>query len=149
MLGPHFYNEAIRKTVIGFGTLFNNIEIVKKDNAGTVIEAEKVPLAYGPKNKFLYRLDQSPDVTKKVAIKLPRLYFELTNVTYDSTRKTSAIKKVKAAIPAAGNADNAKAIQTQFLLSADCSSCERYIFPKTSQIFDSIFRGGFFKIHKI
>ena len=132
MLGPHFYNEAIRKTVIGFGTLFNNIEIVKKDNAGTVIEAEKVPLAYGPKNKFLYRLDQSPDVTKKVAIKLPRLYFELTNVTYDSTRKTSAIKKVKAAIPAAGNADNAKAIQTQFVPVPYDMSFELGIIAKSS-----------------
>ena len=132
MLGPHFYNEAIRKTVIGFGTLFNNIEIVKKDNAGTVIEAEKVPLAYGPKNKFLYRLDQSPDVTKKVAIKLPRLYFELTNVTYDSTRKTSAIKKIKAAIPAAGDAENAKAIQTQFVPVPYDMSFELGIIAKSS-----------------
>jgi len=53
MLGQHFYNEAIRKTVIGFGTLFNNIELVKKDpNTGDVLEVEKVPLAYGPKQKF-------------------------------------------------------------------------------------------------
>ena len=54
MLGTHFYNETIRRTVIGFGTLFNNVEI-KKKNAGEVLEAEKVALAYGPKQKFLYR----------------------------------------------------------------------------------------------
>ena len=88
MLGPHFYNEAIRKTVIGFGTLFNNIEIRKKDpSTGTVLEAEKVPLAYGPKGKFLARLEQNPDVDKKVAITLPRLYFEMTSISYDTTRK--------------------------------------------------------------
>ena len=52
MLGPHFYNEAIRKTVVAFGTLFNNIEVRKTDASGAVIEAEKVPLAYGPQNKF-------------------------------------------------------------------------------------------------
>ena len=132
MLGPHFYNEAIRKSVIGFGTLFNNIEIKKTDNAGTVIESEKVPLAYGPKNKFLYRLEQNPDVTKKVAIKLPRLYFELTNVTYDSTRKTSAIKKIKAAIPAAGSTDNAKQIQTQFVPVPYDMSFELGIIAKSS-----------------
>ena len=76
MLGPHFYNEAIRKTVVAFGTLFNNIETRKYDNTGAVLEAEKVPLAYGPQNKFLTRLEQNPTVDKKVAITLPRLYFE-------------------------------------------------------------------------
>ena len=99
MLGPHFYNEAIRKTVIGFGTLFNNIEIRKYDpSTGDVIEAEKVPLAYGPKNKFLTRLEQNPDVDKKVAITLPRLYFEMTGITYDGARKTAPTQKYKTVI---------------------------------------------------
>jgi len=99
MLGPHFYNEAIRKTVIGFGTLFNNIEIRKKDpSTGDVIEAEKVPLAYGPKNKFLTRLEQNPDVDKKVAITLPRLYFEMTGINYDNARKTVPTQKYKTVI---------------------------------------------------
>ena len=99
MLGPHFYNEAIRKTVIGFGTLFNNIVIRKKDpSTGDVIEAEKVPLAYGPKNKFLTRLEQNPDVDKKVAITLPRLYFEMTGINYDGARKTAPTQKYKTVI---------------------------------------------------
>ena len=103
MLGPHFYNEAIRKTVIGFGTLFNNIEIRKKDpSTGTVIEAEKVPLAYGPKQKFLARLEQNPDVDKKIAITLPRLYFEMTNISYDTSRKITATQKLKKTIDADG-----------------------------------------------
>ena len=57
MLGTHFYNETIRRTVIGFGTLFNNLEIKKKNEVNNeVIESEKVAVAYGPKQKFLYRL---------------------------------------------------------------------------------------------
>ncbi len=95
MLGPHFYNEAIRKTVIGFGTLFNNIEVRKTDASGAVIEAEKVPLAYGPQNKFLTRLEQNPSVDKKVAITLPRLYFELSGMNYDSSRKIAPTQKYK------------------------------------------------------
>ena len=51
MLGTQFYNEAVRKTVITFGTLFNNIEL-KKTIDGQTIETEKVPLAYGPKQSF-------------------------------------------------------------------------------------------------
>ena len=103
MLGPHFYNEAIRKTVIGFGTLFNNIEIRKKDpSTGTILEAEKVPLAYGPKQKFLARLEQNPDVDNKVAITLPRLYFEMTNIAYDTTRKIAPTQRLKKTIDTDG-----------------------------------------------
>ena len=82
MLGPHFYNEAIRKTVIAFGTLFNNIEIRKTNpDDGSVIESEKVPLAYGPTQKFLARLEQSPDLNKPVQMTLPRMSFEFTGLT--------------------------------------------------------------------
>jgi len=105
MLGQHFYNEAIRKTVIGFGTLFNNIELKKVDpNTGDVLEVEKVPLAYGPKQKFLVRLTDTS--TSKVSITLPRIYFEMTSVEYDSTRKTSPIQKYKTIID--GNGDEVR-----------------------------------------
>lgn len=111
MLGPHFYNEAIRKTVIGFGTLFNNIEIRKTDpSTGDVIEAEKVPLAYGPKNKFLTRLEQNPDVDKKVAITLPRLYFEMNGINYDSARKIAATQKYRTLIT-----DNGEELRVQYV----------------------------------
>ena len=59
MLGTYSYNEIFRKTIIAFGTLFNNIELRRQD------EVMKVPLAYGPKQKFLARLDQNPDPTNK------------------------------------------------------------------------------------
>jgi len=111
MLGPHFYNEAIRKTVVSFGTLFNNIEIKKKDpTLGTLLETEKVPLAYGPQEKFLYRLDENPTGTKRVAITLPRMYFEMTGVSYDSSRKTSPIQKYKTIIN-----DNGTEVRVQYV----------------------------------
>ena len=79
MLGTQFYNQAVRKTVISFGTLFNNIEL-KKIVDGQVIETEKVPLAYGPKQKFLYRLQGNPTDGKKVAITMPRIYLSLIHI---------------------------------------------------------------------
>ena len=102
MLGSHFYNQIVRKNIIAFGTLFNNIEMKSTDpDTGEVLEAQKVPLAYGPKQKFLVRLtDQS---ASKVSITLPRLYFEMTGIDYDSTRKTSPIQKYKTVIDGNGN----------------------------------------------
>ncbi len=103
MLGTHFYNETIRRTVIGFGTLFNNVEIKKRDpSTNEVVEAEKVALAYGPKQKFLYRLFENPK-TQKVAITMPRMYFEMTGINYDTARKTSPVRKYKNVIPNDGD----------------------------------------------
>ena len=90
MLGAYTYNKVIRKCVIAFGTLFNNIE-VRKETSGTTYQKMKVPLAYGPKQKFLARLEGQPELNKKVAITLPRISFELTGLSYDSSRKLSPI----------------------------------------------------------
>ena len=99
MLGSHFYNEIIRRNIIGFGTLFNNITLKKVDPSdNSVLEEEKVPLAYGPKAKFLTRLEQNPDVSRKIAITLPRLYFEMTGIGYDAQRKTSPVQKYRTII---------------------------------------------------
>jgi len=104
MLGSHFYNEITRKNIIAFGTLFNNITLRKKNPANQdVLEEEKVPLAYGPKQKFLARLEQNPEVGRKIAITLPRLYFEMTGIDYDAARKTSPIQKYKSIINDNGN----------------------------------------------
>ena len=102
MLGTQFYNQAVRKTVISFGTLFNNIEL-KKVVDGQVMEVEKVPLAYGPKQKFLYRLQGNAADGKKVAITMPRIYFEMTGIDYDASRKTPATQKYKTVINDEGN----------------------------------------------
>jgi hypothetical protein len=96
MLGSHFYNEIIRRNIVGFGTLFNSISLKKVDPSdNSVLEEEKVPLAYGPKAKFLTRLEQNPDVGRKIAITLPRLYFEMTGINYDAARKTSPVQKYR------------------------------------------------------
>ena len=109
MLGTQFYNQAVRKTVISFGTLFNNIEL-KKTVDGQVLETEKVPLAYGPKQKFLYRLQGNPTDGRKVAITLPRIYFEMTGIDYDAARKTPATQKYKTVIN-----DNGNEVRTQYV----------------------------------
>ena len=88
MLGTYFYHEILRKTVIGFGTLFNNINIRHKDASGTNFSVMKVPLAYGPMQKFLARIQQQPDLDRDIAITLPRLSFEMQGLQYDPTRKT-------------------------------------------------------------
>ena len=85
----YFYNEILRKTVISFGSLFNNISIKHVDNSNQVIDVIKVPLAYGPTQKFLARLEQSPDLNKPVQITLPRMSFEFTGITYDASRKVT------------------------------------------------------------
>ena len=63
MLGQQFYHETIRNVIVAFGTMFNNVQIVRKNNSGEVIQAMKVPLAYGPQQKFLTRLDQDPCIS--------------------------------------------------------------------------------------
>ena len=88
MLGTYFYHEILRKTVIGFGTLFNNINIRHKDASGTNFSVMKVPLAYGPMQKFLARIQQQPELEREIAITLPRLSFEMQGLQYDPTRKT-------------------------------------------------------------
>jgi len=88
MLGTYFYHEILRKTVIGFGTLFNDINIRHRDASGTSFSNLKVPLAYGPIQKFLARIQQQPDLNREIALTLPRLSFEMTGLQYDPSRKT-------------------------------------------------------------
>ena len=95
MLGQQFYHETMRKVVVAFGTIFNNINIVRKNNSGTIIQKMKVPLAYGPAQKFLTRLDNDPSLNKKVAVTLPRIGFEIANLAYDPVRKLNRVQKFK------------------------------------------------------
>lgn len=89
MFGTHFYHQRIRKSVAVFGTLFNNIYVLRKDSSGQVISQVKVPLSYGPQRKFLERIRENPDLdtNTKVAIKLPRMSFEITSIQYDQGRQ--------------------------------------------------------------
>ena len=85
----YFYHEILRRTIIAFGSLFNEITIKRKNDSDDVFSVVKVPLAYGPTQKFLARLEQSPDLNKPVQITLPRMSFEFTGLTYDPTRKAT------------------------------------------------------------
>jgi len=89
----YFYNEIFRKTIIAFGTLFNNIEIQKTDSNGDVSSIIKVPLAYGPTQKFLARINQQADLNNPTAMTLPRMSFEFTGVTYDPSRKVTTTQR--------------------------------------------------------
>ena len=95
MLGQQFYHETMRKVVVSFGTIFNNINIVRKNNSGAIIQKMKVPLAYGPAQKFLTRLDNDPSLKNKVAVTLPRIGFEIANLAYDPVRKLNRVQKFK------------------------------------------------------
>ena len=96
MLGTYFYHEIIRRTVISFGTVFNEIYIKHKDSTGNSISEIKVPLAYGPIQKFLARLQQQAELNKPVAMTLPRLSFEMTSIQYDPARKANVTQTFKA-----------------------------------------------------
>jgi len=96
MFGTYFYNESMRKMTIAFGQIFNNIQIKRKDSNGTVIQTIRVPLAYAPKEKFLVRLDQQPSLEEReFSITLPRMSFEISGISYDSSRKLTRIQKYK------------------------------------------------------
>jgi hypothetical protein len=96
MFGKYTYHEIIKRTIISFGTLFNNIQIRHQDGSDNDISLIKVPIAYGPIQKFLSRLDEKPDPRNRVAITLPRMSFEMTSIQYDSSRKVSTIQTFQA-----------------------------------------------------
>lgn len=113
MLGNRqFYHETVRNIIVGFGTLFNDIHIVRKDNNGSITQSMKVPLAYGPKQKWLARLDQDAGLESKVAITLPRLGFEIQNMAYDPARKLNRVQKFK---KVKSSASNSNKLDTQFM----------------------------------
>jgi len=92
----YFYNESMRKMTVAFGQLFNNIQVKRTDSSGNVVQSIRVPLAYAPKEKFLVRLDQKPNLDEReFAITLPRMGFEITGISYDSGRKLNKIQKYK------------------------------------------------------
>jgi hypothetical protein len=108
----YFYNEILKKTIVSFGTLFNNIQIQSKDSNGNNFSVIKVPLAYGPIQKFLARVEQQPDLNTPFQITLPRMSFEFVGLSYDTSRKlnqtqsflakssaNSEIKKVYMPVP--------------------------------------------------
>jgi hypothetical protein len=96
MLGTYFYHEILRKTVISFGTLFNDIHVRHEGANGSSISDMKVALAYGPVQKFLARLEQQADLNKATQMSLPRMSFEMNTIQYDASRKSGITQTFKA-----------------------------------------------------
>jgi len=97
MLGTYFYHEIIRKTIISFGTLFNDINIKHKKADGTILDDIKVGLSYGPQQKYLAKIQEQSQLAKPIAITLPRMSFEMNSIQYDPSRKTGVTQTFKAA----------------------------------------------------
>ena len=127
MLGQQFYHETMRKVVVAFGTIFNNINIVRKNNSGTIIQKMKVPLAYGPAQKFLTRLDNDPSLKNKVAVTLPRIGFEIANLAYDPVRKLNRVQKFKKV-----KSGRTRTLESQFMPVPYNLDLQLYILAKQS-----------------
>ena len=100
MFGTYFYHKRVRSAVSVFGSLFNNLFVLRKNSAGETVSQVKVPLSYAPKRNFISRLESmnsGEQAERRVAIKLPRMSFEITSITYDNTRqlnKMNTLNKV-------------------------------------------------------
>ena len=127
MLGQQFYHETTRKVVVAFGTLFNDIHLVRKDNSGTIQQSMKVPLAYGPRQKYLVRLADDPDLSKQTAVTLPRIGFEISGMSYDPSRKLQRVQKFKKVKGA-----KASQLDTQYMPVPYNIDFELYVLSKQS-----------------
>ena len=127
MLGQQFYHETTRKIVVAFGTLFNDIHLVRKDNSGVIQQSMKVPLAYGPRQKYLVRLADDPARSKQTAVTLPRIGFEIAGLSYDPTRKLQRVQKFKKVKGA-----KASQLDTQYMPVPYNIDFELYILSKQS-----------------
>jgi len=130
MLGNRqFYHETIRNIIVGFGTLFNDIHVVRKNNSGVVTQSMKVPLAYGPKQKWLARLDQDAGLDSKVAITLPRMGFEIQDLSYDPARKLNRVQKFK---KVKSSASDSNKMDTQYMPVPYNLNIQLYAMAKNS-----------------
>ena len=93
-----FYHGIIRKTIVAFGRLFSDIYIDRKQGdsvEGSTIQRLQIPLAYAPKEKWLVRLEQDPDLTNNTYTSLPRMSFEILGYNYDPARKVNRMQQIK------------------------------------------------------
>jgi hypothetical protein len=94
MLDQRFYWGTIRKSIVAFGNMFNNITIERKDADGNVVQLQRVPLAYSPQQKFLAKIKQQPNVDNtNFQVILPRMGFEMVSLDYDPNRKISPMQQ--------------------------------------------------------
>ena len=108
MFGHDYYHGVIRKYIVMFGNMFNDINIERFNNSGTSVQTIRVPIAYGPREKFLARLNQDANLSREVAIQLPRLSFEITDMTYAPDRSLNKLQRNTAL------GDNGDSLRSQF-----------------------------------
>lgn len=123
-----FYHQHIRKAIIAFGTIFNNINVERKNSSGAVEQTVRVPLAYSTKQKFMTRIERVSDSSTRgeVALTLPRMGFEIQGLQYDPSRKTTIINKNKAV----GVGDDVQTVRTAFNSAPFNMNLALYIFAK-------------------
>ena len=112
MFGHQYYNQVIRRYVVMFGTLFNDIIVQRFNKAGQRIQALKVPIAYGPKEKFLVRITQDPELTNQSQVSLPRMGFEMTGMSYMPERKLSSTQRRVNTVGTTGSNNSIKTVYT-------------------------------------
>tara|TARA_R100000458_G_C8242411_1_gene221109 strand:+ start:398 stop:1273 length:876 start_codon:yes stop_codon:yes gene_type:complete len=95
MFGSPFYHSSIRKLVVAFGSLFNDVRIIRSNSDGSTKEEIRIPLSYGPKEKFLVRAMQASSLSDDIKARyaLPRMGFDISNITYDNARKRNTMQK--------------------------------------------------------
>ena len=101
MFGGHFYHKRVRTAVSVFGSMFNNLYVLRTNSSNEVISQVKVPLSYAPKRNFISRLEEmnkGEEAERRVAIKLPRMSFEITNMQYDAERQLPKMNNISKAI---------------------------------------------------
>ena len=137
MLGTTYYHETIRNYVAVFGTLFNDINIQRKNSAGVITEQIKVPISYEAKDKLILRM-RAGVADPAVAATLPRMGFVMNGIAYDGTRKLNTLGQVYAANTAASSSTlmkqyNPVPYNFDFVLTAMVDSSE-----DGAQIFEQI-----------
>ena len=126
-LRQHFYHQHIRKAIIAFGTIFNQITVKRYNADQEIVQSIRVPLSYSPKNKFLARIAEVPSTTTQAAaIILPRMGFEITGLQYNPARKINLLTKNVAV----GQGDDPNTLRTQFTSTPYDMNVSLYIMAK-------------------
>ena len=137
MFNSPFYHYTLRKVVASFGSLFANIYVVKRDSSGAELERLKVPLAYGPAERYIARTQDDPDLSRNYAIKLPRMSFEIKQLDYDSDRKLNTIRRNIQPVPTNPNVVMRQFQGVPYKLTMELSIISKYI-DDSNQIIEQI-----------
>ena len=124
-----YYHGIIRKCIVGFGSLFSDIYIDRREGdsvTGTVIQRLQVPLAYAPKEKWIVRLEQDPSLENNVYTTLPRMSFEIIGYNYDPQRKVNRMQQIKCG-------DDTGAVSTMYTPVPYNLDLSLYILTKTQE----------------